>query len=137
MTSVLVDTSVLIKWFHATGEAELEAARALRDAHVTGRLDALILDLALYEAGNMLVRSLRWNADDVADQLDDLLAIFGSPLISSPEWLRAAADLAATHRVTFYGAAWAAAARALGVPLVSADRQLLAMGLAESATDVA
>ena len=66
MTAVLVDTSVVIKWFHATGESELGAARALRDAHVTNQLDAHILDLALYEIGNVLVRSLGWPADDVA-----------------------------------------------------------------------
>jgi predicted nucleic acid-binding protein len=39
--------------------------------------------------------------------------------------------------VTFYDAAWAAAARALHVPLVSADRQLVTANLAESATAVA
>jgi predicted nucleic acid-binding protein len=134
LTTVLVDTSVVIKWFHATGESELAAARALRDAHVANRLDAHILDLALYEVGNVLVRSLGWRADDVADQLDDLLAILGSPLVCGSEWLRAAAQVAAAHRLTFYDAAWVAAARGLGVVLVSADRQLLAAGLAESAT---
>lgn len=137
MTSVLIDTSVLIKWFHAAGEGELGAARALRDAHVTGRLDAHILDLGLYEVGNVLVRSVGWPADEVADQLDDLLVIIGTPLLSSPAWLRAAAELAAAHRLTFYDSAWVAAARGLGVSLVSADRQLLAARLAESATDVA
>ena len=137
MTSVLVDTSVLIKWFHATGESELGAARALRDAHVSNQMDAHILDLALYEVGNVLIRSLGWPPDEVADQLDDILAIFGRPLLSSSEWLRAAAEVAAAHRLTFYDAAWVAAARGLGIPLVSADRQLLAAGLAESATTAA
>ncbi len=137
MTSLLVDTSVLVKWFHSTGEAEVGAARALRNAHVAGQVDAYILDLALYEVGNVLVRTLNWSAEEVADQLEDLLAIFGAPLLSSPEWLRDAADLAAAHRLSFYDAAWAAAARGLGVPLVSADRQLLAAGLAASATTTA
>jgi hypothetical protein len=70
LTIGLVDTSVVITWFHATGESELGAARALRDANVTNQLDAQILDLALYEVGNVIVRSLGWRADDVADQLD-------------------------------------------------------------------
>ena len=104
---------------------------------MTNQLDAHILDLALYEVGNVLVRSLGWQVDEVSDQLDDLLAIFGSPLRSGPEWLRAAAELATAHRLTFYDAAWVAAARGLGIPLVSADRQLLAAGLAESATAAA
>lgn len=134
MTSVLVDTSVLIKWFHSSGEDELGAALALRDAHVVSRLDARILDLAIYEVGNVLVRSLGWPAAEVADQLDDLLAICGTPLVLCAEWLRDAANLAVAHRLSFYDAAWAAAARGLGVVLVSADRQLLAAKLAESPT---
>ncbi len=134
MSDLLVDTSVLVKWFHGAGEAELGEARALRDAHVARQIDAHILDLALYEVGNVLVRSLGWPAHEVADQLDDLLVIMGTPLLSSPEWLRDAAALAALHGLSFYDAAWAAAARGMSVPLVSADRQLLVAGLAESAT---
>ena len=58
MTHLLIDnTSVLIKWFHSDGERELEQARALRSAHVTGELDAHMLDLASYEVGNVLTRA--------------------------------------------------------------------------------
>lgn len=51
-------------------------------------------------------------------------------------WLRAAASLAHQHALTFYDASWAAAAEELGIALISADRQLLAAGLAESPTEV-
>jgi predicted nucleic acid-binding protein len=52
-------------------------------------------------------------------------------------WLRDAAVLAETHALSFYDASWAAAAAALDVPLVSADRRLLAAGLAVSPSAVA
>ncbi len=136
MTHVLIDTSVLIKWFHSDGESELEEARALRTAHVVGDLDAHILDLACYEVGNVLVRALRWEPSAVADQLDDLRTILGPPLVMTPEWLRHAATLAHTHTLSFYDASWAATAAELGMPLVSADRQLLAAGLAESPSEI-
>ncbi|CAN5375728.1 hypothetical protein BH24ACT9_BH24ACT9_12850 [soil metagenome] len=136
MTRLLLDTSVLIKWFHSTGEAELTEARMLRSAHLSGDLDAHVLDLAMYEVGNVLVRALQWPADAVADQLDDLLTICGTPLVLNGEWLRGAASIAADYRLSFYDAAWAAAARALGIPLISADHRLLAAGLAESPTAV-
>lgn len=136
MTRLLVDTSVLIKWFHRAGEAELNEARALRAAHVSGDLDAHILDLAVYEAGNVLVRSLNWPPDEVADQLDDLLAICGTPLVPTPQWLRDASNLANEHNLSFYDAAWAATARGLGVPLVSADAKLVDAHLAESPTQI-
>lgn len=135
MTRLLVDTSVLIKWFHSEGESELDQARALRSAHVTGELDAHVLDLAAYEVGNVLSRALRWSGTDVADQLDDLHAILGPPLVMTPAWLRRAAGLAHAHTLSFYDASWAASALELGVPLVSADRRLLEAGLAESATE--
>jgi predicted nucleic acid-binding protein len=136
VTDVLVDTSVLIKWFHADGEAELSQARALRKAHEDGRIDAHILDLGVYEVGNVLVRSLRWPAGEVAEQLDDLLAVVGAPLTMTQPWLRVAAHMAHTHTLSYYDACWAAAASGLTVPLVSADRRLIGSGLAESLTDV-
>jgi predicted nucleic acid-binding protein len=136
VTRLLIDTSILIKWFHSEGENELPQARALRSAHVAGDLDAHILDLAAYEVGNVLSRALRWSGADVADQLDDLHVIVGPPVAMTPVWLRRAAELAHTHALSFYDASWAAAALELGIPLISADRQLLAAGLAESPTAI-
>jgi len=137
LTHLLIDTSVLIKWFHSDGESELEPARALRAAHVAGDLDAHLLDLALYEVGNVLTRALHWPAPAVADQIDDLHTVLGPALAMTPSWLRRAATLADVHSLSFYDASWAAAAAELGVALVSADRRLLITGLAESPIDAA
>lgn len=132
MTRLLVDTSVLIKWFHTEGEGEVASARAILSAHARGDLTAHVIDLAYYEVGNVLVRALKWDAATAADQLDDLREIVGSPLAPSAEMLRDAASLAAIHSLSFYDASWAAAARGLGVVLVSADQRLLGADLAES-----
>lgn len=135
MTHLLIDTSVLIKWFHSEGEGELPESRTLLRAHVSGDVDAHVLDLATYEVGNVLVRTLRWEPGEVADQLDDLHTILGPPLVMTADWLRHAAMLAHKHGLTFYDASWAATANKLKMPLVSADRQLLAARLAESPSD--
>jgi len=137
MNHLLIDTSVLMKWFHDAGESEVAEARAIRNAHVSGVIEAHILDLAIYEVGNVLVRALRWPAQVVADQLDDLVTILGPPLVMAQEWLHNAAQLAEEHSLSFYDASWAGAAAALGMPLVSADRKLLASGLAETPTAAA
>lgn len=133
---LLIDTSVLIKWFHDIGEHELGEARAILAAHLRSDLDAHVLDLAIYEVGNVLGRALKWTACDVGDQLDDLLEIVGPPLAMTPAWLREAAVLADRHALSFYDASWAAAATALRIPLVSADRRLLATGLAKTPSAV-
>lgn len=136
MTTLLVDTSVLIKWFHTEGESELTEAHSIREATQVGDVQARVIDLALYEMGNVLLRALGWNGSDVADQLEDLAIICGPPLAMAAEWIRLAAELGERHRLTFYDAAWAAAALALGISLVSVDAQLLAVGLAESPATV-
>jgi len=134
---LLIDTSVLIKWFHAEGETDVGEARALRSAHVSGEVEAHIIDLALYEVGNVLLRALRWNAADTAAQLDDLVAIVGPPLVPDALVLRQASYLAEQHGLSFYDASWAAAAQELRIPLVTADRRLIAAGLAESPAEIA
>ncbi|MHB8219072.1 MAG: type II toxin-antitoxin system VapC family toxin [Acidimicrobiales bacterium] len=136
MTTLLVDTSVLLKWFHGDGESELAEARSIRDATQSGEVQARVIDLALYEMGNVLLRALGWSGSNVADQLEDLVIICGPPLAMTAEWLRRAAELGERRRLTFYDAAWAATAEGLGISLVSADTRLLAAGLAESPADV-
>jgi len=134
VTDVFVDTSVLITWFHQDGEHDIEAARALLAAHQEGVVRARVLDLAVYEIGNVLTRSLRWTADRVVDQVEDLLAVVGPPAGLDPAGRVAAATLAAEHRLTYYDASWAAVARTHDAPLVSADRELLGAGLALTAS---
>jgi len=133
VTTVFVDTSVLITWFHAEGEHEVEAARALLAAHTEGVVEARVLDLAVYELGNVLTRSLRWPPDRVIDQVEDLMLLVGPPVVLDAAARADAAALAAAHRLTYYDASWAAVARRHRAVLVSADRQLLVAGLAVSA----
>ncbi|MGH3979433.1 MAG: type II toxin-antitoxin system VapC family toxin [Pseudonocardiaceae bacterium] len=128
----VVDTSVVVKWFHTEDEAEVAESRAILAAHRDEILTAHVLDLGVYELGNVLIRALHWSADDTADQIDDLMVICGPPLAPPPQWRRDAAALAHKHRLTFYDALFAAAAGALGASLVSMDRQLLAADLAET-----
>ena len=81
---VIADTSVVVKWFHEEGETEVAEARAILDAHRSDALDLHVLDLTIYELGNILIRSLHWGATAVADQLDDLDVVCGPPLAPSP-----------------------------------------------------
>ncbi len=75
--TVVVDTSVIVKWFHADNEAEVGESRAILAAHHDEILTAHVLDLGVYEFANVLLRGLHWSAEDTADQIDDLLVICG------------------------------------------------------------
>ncbi|MHB8470313.1 MAG: type II toxin-antitoxin system VapC family toxin [Gaiellaceae bacterium] len=136
MTDVVCDASVVLKWFHDEGEPGAEDARRLLAAHRSASITAWVLDLTFYELGNVLLRALRWPAPDVGDQLDDLRAIC-SVLALSPSEQRLAAGLAEQHTLTYYDAAYAAAARSRGSVLATADKALLAAGVGESPAAIA
>lgn len=130
MIDVLCDASIVLKWFHSEGEEEVDEARAILAAHRAGGLAASILDLTLYELGNVLLRSLGWPPSDVGDQLDDLRAICGT-IAPTTEELRLAAEIGRRNDLTYYDAAYAGVARSRGATLVTADRGLISAGYGE------
>jgi len=122
----LVDASVALKWFLPV-EREPDGGLA-RDA--VGRLTMRTTDLGIYEVGNVLVASSGWEAARVGAALDLLLEICGDPVPLLAEDRLGAAELALAHGLSFYDASYAAIARRLGRPVLSADTDLLGPGLA-------
>jgi predicted nucleic acid-binding protein len=136
VTDVVCDASIVLKWFHEEGEEDVEHARKLLVGQRDGRLTACVLDLTLYEIGNVLLRALEWPARKVGAQLDDLRVI-AAVLAPSAAELRLAARLAEAHDLTFYDALYAAAAQARAAALATADAALLATGVGESPEAIA
>ncbi len=136
MTEVVCDASVALKWVVAEGEAELAEARALVAGHRDGRLDALILDLTLYEVANALLRGRGHSPEETVAVLNALAEI--CPVIApTPGVRRLAANLASRHGLTFYDASYAAVAQDRGALLATADRELIRAGLGEGSREVA
>jgi predicted nucleic acid-binding protein len=128
-TVVVSDASVVVKWFHETGEEDVGPARALLDAYADERIALLVLDLTMYEVGNALLRGpAAASPDAVATVLDALSEL--CPRVSlEPAAGRLAAGLVTEHGLTYYDAAYAAVARSRGALLATFDRALLAAGL--------
>jgi len=135
VTDVLCDTSVVVKWFHESGEAEVGQARAILDAHAAGTLTANVLDLTVYELGNVAARALGLPGERVGAILDRLELICSEGLRLSPKARKDAAELAVTHRLTFYDAAYWAVARERSITLVTVDAELLRAGAGVTPTD--
>jgi predicted nucleic acid-binding protein len=122
---VVTDASVALKWFHAEGESEVDAARGLLAAYARRDIGLRVLDLTAYEIGNALLRGrARVAAEQVGVVLESLAVI--CPRVSpTTDELRQAASLAEEHGLTLYDAAYAAVARARGAQLATLDEALL------------
>ncbi|MBA2460552.1 MAG: hypothetical protein H0V45_02080, partial [Actinobacteria bacterium] len=70
---VVSDANVALKWFHAEGEEEVEAARALLRGQRERTIALRVLDLTRYEVGNALLRGqLGVAAERVSEVLEAL-----------------------------------------------------------------
>jgi predicted nucleic acid-binding protein len=126
---VVSDASVALKWFHAEGEEEVAAARALLERYGQQAIALYLLDLTPYEVGNALLRGrAAVAAERVAVVLEALADICPQVAPSTAE-LREAATLAELHGLTLYDAAYAAVAQGRGAELATLDRALLRSGL--------
>jgi predicted nucleic acid-binding protein len=134
---VVSDANVVLKWFHTEGEEEVDAARALLDAHRERRISLTVLDLTPYELGNALLRGgAKADAAQVAIVLEALGEICGA-VSPGPEELRRACELAEKHDLTLYDAAYAAVAENRAAELATLDRALLDAGLGTRPTELA
>ena len=121
MNEVVLDTSVVLKWFVAEQRCS-GAARELREEYEAGRLSVTVPALLFLEIVNVAGR--RWGWDEaalleLADSFDDLLFE-----VAEPELQLVASWVA--RGLTACDAAYVALAEERGQPLVTDDRSILA-----------
>jgi len=121
-TKIVVDTSVLIKWFKSRDEELLSEAWKLRAEIESERVQVHVPALLLYEVGNILLLKTRLGMaalEEALDRLERLPFVVAPP--ASP-LLKRAARLGRRLGLTFYDASFLALAFELDCPLITADQ---------------
>jgi predicted nucleic acid-binding protein len=135
VSDVVLDASVLLKWFHTEGEPNVEPATKLRARFEAGELSVVVPALLWLEVLNVAARRLRWPQDRLGQLATRLAALRFAVL--EPELPRVAEW--AGRGLTAYDAAYVAIAEHTGAQLITDDAELvrqapeLAVALAESA----
>jgi predicted nucleic acid-binding protein len=124
VNELVLDASVVLKWFHRAGERHLEQARSLRAEYERGELLVRAPPLLRLELINVAGRRWLWRQRALV-RLALALDRLGFELVE-PDLARVARWTA--RGLTAYDAAYVAVAEAGGVPLVTDDD--LVLGLA-------
>ncbi|MGB2711631.1 MAG: PIN domain-containing protein [Conexibacter sp.] len=136
MSLLLLDSSVWLAAAQAQGEPNRSAALAILDRRKRHEVDVRLLDLTVYELGNVMVRKWQRPAERAERLIARVLQLAGAPpLALTVDEHRAALELAEQHGLSVYDAAYAAVAQTRRLTLVSGDRQLLAARLAVAPGD--
>lgn len=125
----LLDTSVVVKWF--IHEEDSEKAANLRHAHVQAEILLHAPDILLMELTNALRYSPLVSAEEILQALR-LFPGLGITIIPfDMDALISSVTLSLEHDLAVYDAYFLALARALEMPLITADRKMLSRLTAE------
>ncbi len=122
--SVVLDSSVVIKWFRRH-EALQEQAFLLRRAYLDGHLSIYVPDLLIYEVANVLRYKPDMDQTGVQEALQSFfdMGIGIEPIGSGT--IRRTAAIAYSYDVTVYDAVYVALAEQLEASFVTADEKLI------------
>ena len=120
MREVVLDASVVLKWFSAEQRGSFEA-RALRDEYEAGQLSVVAPSLLFLELLNVARRRWRWEAEAVAELSETLADL--SFEVSEPELPSVA--LWVSRGLTAYDAAYVALAEKRELALVTDDATIV------------
>jgi len=123
-TVIVLDTSVVLKWFRRDEEG-VEKALALRGAYLDGALGIAVPDLLLYELGNVLRYKPDLDGNKVTAAVESVLAMGLSWHAVAQKRLIRAVEIAFAYDVTVYDAVFVALAEELQADFITADEQLV------------
>jgi predicted nucleic acid-binding protein len=133
VTEVVLDASVVLKWFRAEGERHVGRARSLRAAFEAGELIVFAPPLLHLEIVNVAGRRWHWSETSLvglAVALEELSFDLSEPeLASVARWT--------ARGLTAYDATYVARAEGEGIRLITDDEQIVsaAAGIATALAD--
>jgi len=123
---LVLDTSVVVKWFVRPPEEDLEAALEVRRRVVEAKLNLIIPDLLFYELANVLRYQPQLAVEEVAKALDTLETMELDVRPFSYALGKEAVRVGKTTGITAYDAYFIVFAEAFECPVLTADRRCYA-----------
>jgi predicted nucleic acid-binding protein len=120
--TLVVDASVVVKWFFTEGESGVEDAAVLLADHAAGRCMLVAPTLLVHELLGVFVRRL---PPETRGEALDAFFDAGVELVPPSRTLMSeAATLVAERQISAFDSAYVALASSCGFSLVTADRRL-------------
>jgi len=124
MRELVLDASVLVNWYHAEGESDVEAARKLKAEYEAGDLLVFVPPLLHIELINLAGRRWRFAEADLLELARALRNLRFT--VQQPDLANVARWTA--RGLTAYDACYVALAEERRTTVVTADRQMLSVG---------
>lgn len=121
---VVLDASVILKWFRTEGEEKIAAARNFEEKHLEGKEQIAVPELLFYEVANVLLTKPKIKTEEVEKALEILSLLDLKRYTNTPALQKIALEICQINKISFYDASYVALAQLLKTKLVTADQKL-------------
>ncbi len=121
---IVVDTSVVIKWFKHRDEPFYEQAEELKARYLNGEVEIAVPELIFYELGNVLLLKCELTEEEAVEKIESFWKLLPIAVFLSVEFVKKIMSFSFKYEVTFYDACFAVLARELGCGFITADKKL-------------
>lgn len=122
--NLILDASVVIKWFAKHQEQDRKQAIYIRNQLVQGKLRIIVPDLIYYEIMNVLRLKRYIKNFDLQIIANTLFRYPFEIIYPSEELMKNALNTASEYAITIYDATYITIAQKFGCPLITADRKI-------------
>lgn len=122
--NLVVDSSVIVKWFAKQDEADRPQALFIRKRFLSHQLNLIVPDLVFYEIINVLKTKKEVEGQDAKETIKFLFAHPFYTVWPSQALFLSALKIAYDHELTIYDAIYVALAQGVACSLITADKKL-------------
>ncbi|KKS93103.1 MAG: hypothetical protein UW68_C0012G0016 [Candidatus Collierbacteria bacterium GW2011_GWB1_44_6] len=119
MNSVVLDTSVVIKWLNQSSEENIDKADEIMEAALRGKIKLFAPELARYECGNVLLKGKKMNPSEAQIVLGTAYALPITFISESEDMAKETFEIAFGMGITYYDAAFLCLAKKIDATLVT------------------
>lgn len=119
MKTLVVDTSVIIKWLNKDNEVNTEEADDILEDVKNGQAELIAPELAKYELGNVLLKGKQLTLNEAYISLGTAYSLPITFIAESEDLAKETYNIAINNGVTYYDASFMSVAKQYGATLVT------------------
>jgi len=125
MKKILIDTSVVIKWYKTVGEERVIEARKYLKEYINNELKICVSQLTILELLNQAVSDVHFSQEQWRKIIDDFFQLSLEILYFDKELATKIYEIGKRYRLTAYDASYIALAQSLKTDFITADKKLV------------
>ncbi|MEX0621834.1 MAG: type II toxin-antitoxin system VapC family toxin [Candidatus Woykebacteria bacterium] len=121
MDTLVIDSSVFIKWLNKKDEDNLDKANLILEDTRNGKVELLAPELARYEVGNVLLKSKKLTPQEANVSLGPAYSLPITFVSETEDLAKQTFELAFKKKITYYDASFMSLAKQYNATLVTDD----------------